>query len=156
MHSRIIQISKEPIGEYAYIDESDYYDSWFLGSIADYVADCDDREDELEHWLKNTHGIKYDPDKETIVIENKKEYFKYKYKSFKETIEKLENITIDQFISNDIDMEVYYIRTLYEDQFGLYVDDTGEYYGLITFDSLIRNSNDGDTYHIGGIVDYHF
>lgn len=48
MHSRIYQISKTPIDRDDYIEESKYYDHWFLNSVADYVDDDTNRDDDIE------------------------------------------------------------------------------------------------------------
>ena len=105
MHSRIFQIDTNPISDYEYIDEINYFDHWFLNQIADYVNDDCDRDASIE-WLADcANGYKIDNDINGyyLVIYDKEAYFKNKYDAFVEALNKLGTPTIDQFV-NGIDM----------------------------------------------------
>ena len=54
MHSRLFQLSLEPIGEDDLIDDFDLQYN-FIGQIADYARDSVDKEDDLE-WLESVIG----------------------------------------------------------------------------------------------------
>ena len=47
MHSRIFQVSMEPIEKDDYILERDYWDHWFTREIADYVNGSTNRNDDI-------------------------------------------------------------------------------------------------------------
>lgn len=154
MHSRIFQISKNPIDEDSYLEESRYYDN-FVGGIADYV-DTIGYPDEDYKWLGGMKGITVDPDKKTLTIDSKVEYFKKKYETFIKQTDDLSHLSIDDFITNKADYDIYIAANTYEEKYEFYVDDDGEYFGLVSLDHLLRSSKDGDMYHLGAVFDYHY
>jgi len=161
MHSRIFQISTEPIEKEDYIEESTFYDTTFVGEVADYVNENTDRNDDIE-WLKccyeNVEGIIIDNG--TITITDKKKYFEKKFEKFKEQLNKLETeTTLEAFAKAD---RTYYdfSYTLWElkcaaegDKFGFYVYDTQD--GLYRFDDFVRYYDENVPYYIGATIDYH-
>ena len=75
MHSRIYQISTNPIHKDDYIDESNYYDHWFTNSVADYVNGDTNRADDIKR-LKSCYdnsGLLFgvDNDGEYFIVEDK-------------------------------------------------------------------------------------
>ena len=68
MHSRIYQISSEPIEDL--ITESRYYDG-FVGQHADYVATVEKETDLIEDlkWLGNRNGIEVDLDSKSVMVD---------------------------------------------------------------------------------------
>lgn len=153
MHSRIFQVSLEPIEKADYIEESTYYDHWFTNSIADYVNENCDRTHDIE-WLKECErGYTVGCDKygEYFIVNSKEEYFESKFKSFKDAINKIKDCTLEEFTHGLY--EIWALKSAYEERFGFYVDADGE---LITFDSFIRACAKGEKYYIGGTIDYHW
>lgn len=153
MHSRIFQVSEKPIDKADYIKESDYWDHWFLNSVADYVNEDCNRNEDIE-WLKDCakgYSIGCDENGEYLIVESKEEYFKQSFARFKETLDKIKDYTIDDFIKGF--HEMWMLKDAYEEKFGFYVEFDG--YGLITFDSFIRHCNTETKYYIGGTIDYH-
>lgn len=160
MHSRIYQISKTPIDKEDYIEESNYYDHWFINSVADYVSDDTNRDDDIE-WLKGCYGKKglsfgQDDNGEYFVVEDKSKYFEASFEEFKKELKKLSEKTLDNFISGESDMSLYRLKSSYDDEFGFYIDDVGEYHGVATFDRFMRCATVGTKYYIGATIDYHF
>lgn len=158
MHSRIYQISKNPIDKEDYIEESNYWDHWFIGSIADYVNGDTDREDDIK-WLKDCYeerGISFgvDDDGEYIVIEDKVKYFTPKFEFFQKALRELPASTIDDFIGCECGYSLYNLKAAYDDEFGFYVD--GDDTSMETFDSFIRSSSNGMKFYIGATIDYHY
>lgn len=158
MHSRIFQLSANPIEEVDYIVESDYYDHWFTNQIADYVdGDCD-RDASIE-WLKNcSKGYEIIQDNNgnyILVVSRKEKYFENSYDEFMSELQKIGTPTIEQFVSG---IDLWRFKNAYEDKFAFYVDLHQEGYGggLMTFDSFIRHCNVGTKYYVGGVIDYHF
>lgn len=158
MHSRIFQLSASPIDKENYIVESDYYDHWFTNQIADYV-DGDCNRDESIGWLYS-YSKAYDVSKcndgnYRLVVHNKEIYFENAYKSFVEEVNKLTDMSLEQFTNG---FNLYGLTNAYEDKFGFYVDLYGDGHGneLMTLDAFIRRCNVGTVYYIGGVIDYHF
>lgn len=158
MHSRIYQISKNPIDKVDYIEESHYWDHWFTGSIADYVNGDTDREDDIK-WLKDCYdneGLSFgvDDDGEYFIIEDKSQYFTKRFETFQKTLKELSEITLDDFVSSRSSMQMYTLKSVYDDKFGFYVD--GDDTGMETFDECIRSNSNGTKFYIGATIDYHF
>ena len=161
MHSRIFQISSKPINKDEYITEANYdYDDWFLREIADYVDDIGESyQKETLEWLGMLDGISVDVDRRTVTVESKADFFLQKYVSFKNILKELEKISLKDFSTPDrhsFDYDMYRLNSCHKDKYGFYVDDSGEYGGLVTLDEWMRYAAvEGETYYIGGIVDYH-
>lgn len=155
MHSRIYQISSEPIKEENLIEEY-RYDEW---DRADYVVketSETDIDSDLE-WLQTANkGITVDIKEKTIVITSKKEYFDKKHDEFRELTEELSNITLEEFISTKNHFTIEDLKDAYENKHGFYIDDNDEYIGLTNLDNWVRNAEEGKEYYIGNIFDYHF
>lgn len=153
MHSRIFQLSKKPIGREDYITEMNYWNHWFLHSVADYVTDDCDRNEDIE-WLQNaTNGISFGKDEygEYLVIESKAEYFEQAFTRFKELLNDIKYCTIEDFAKGI--QEVYIMKNIHEEKWGFYVEINDE---LMPFDNFIRAYNVQDKFYIGGTVDYHY
>lgn len=56
MHSRIFQVSMEPIEEENYICEAEYCDHWFTREIANYVSDDCDRDGDIKRLANIAKG----------------------------------------------------------------------------------------------------
>jgi hypothetical protein len=158
MHSRIFQISKNPIDKVDYIEESNYWDHWFIGSIADYVNGDTDRESDIE-WLKhcyNNEGLLFGVDEggEYFIVEDKHKYFAKNFEAFQKALKELTDVTIDDFITGKYGMNMCNLKLAYDDELGFYVD--GDDTGMETFDSCIRSSSNGTKFYIGSTIDYHF
>lgn len=154
MHSRIFQISKKPVFIEDYIEESNYWDHWFLNSVADYVSEHCDRNDDIQ-WLKDCYaskGIEFgaDDNGEYFIVKNKQAYFKNSFDKFMETIDKIKDYTIDDFAKGFFEM--WLLKDAYEEKYGFYVDLDSE---LLSFDSFIRCCNTEEKFYIGGTLDYH-
>lgn len=152
MHSRIFQISTSPIEKDDYIGEEEYYEGWFVGSIADYVSDTDEPESDYE-WLGSLPGLEIDVKGKTMKVVSKEEFFKRKYASFKEHLQNLEKVTLAEFCTYSADAEMYCAKAAYSDRYGFYVDDGS----LKTLDDFMRSDTvkEGDIFYLGGVVDYH-
>ena len=158
MHSRIYQISKTPVDMDDYIDEEKYYDHWFTNSVADYVDGDTDRDDDIE-WLKDCYekkGLSFgqDDNGEYFIVEDKTKFFEANFEKFQKELKELSEKTFDDFMSGG--MSLYRLNSSYDDESGFYIDDDGEYYGITTFDRLMRGATEGEKYYIGATIDYHF
>lgn len=152
MHSRIFQVSLEPIDKSCYIGESDYWDHWFLNSVADYVSEDCDRNEDIE-WLRDcVEGITFgcDDNGEYFIINSREEYFRRSFEKFKTTLDKIKNCDLEDF-SKGIH-EMWALKDAYNKKFGFYVDADGE---LMSFDSFVRLCATEEKYYIGNSLDYH-
>lgn len=161
MHGKIIQLTKKEKKHSEWIKASDYYYG-FVGRIADYARDID--EDERMECIDcmtlpnlRLPGIDVNTVTETLSIDRKREYFATKFSKWKRTLEELSLWKLEDFM-RPYGSAMYEINMYYDDDFDVYVDDSGEWGGLMTFDEWMRSEsvNDGDLFYIGGIVDYHF
>jgi hypothetical protein len=160
MHSRIYQISKTPIDKEDYIEESNYYDHWFTNSVADYVDDDTNRDDDIE-WLKDCYEKKglyfgQDDNGEYFIVEDKTKFFEANFEKFQKELKELSEKTLDDFMGGEGNMSLYRLKSSYDDEFGFYIDDDGEYHGVATFNRFMRCATVGTKYYIGATIDYHF
>ena len=153
MHSRIFQVSLEPIVKADYITESDYWESWFTQEIADYVDENTDRNDDIEWFKSSCNGFVFDKDDkgEYFIVKDKGAYFEKKFKMFSEAVGKIKDYTLNDFSLGIVEM--WTLRYAYEDRFGFYVDADGE---LMNLDRFVRGCATNAKYYIGGTIDYHF
>lgn len=158
MHSRIFQVSREPIDKEDYIDESNYYDHWFTNLIADCVNGDTDRGDDVK-WLKECYeksGLSFGKDSggEYFIIDDKAKYFKPKFEEFCKALDELKKITLEDFSSNKCNMPVYLLKGAHNDKFGFYID--SDETSLRTLDEFVRYADIGIKYYIGVTIDYHW
>ena len=158
MHSRIFQISTQPIHICDYIEESKYYDTWFTNSYADYVDGDTNRTEDIQ-WLKECYegkGLTFgaDDNGEYFIIEDKVKYFLSSFEEFQKTLKELSEVALDDFITHKAGLKVGQLNTAYQDTCGFYVDDLD--YGLCSLDYFIRSNVNGTKYYIGATIDYHF
>ena len=157
MHSLIIQLQNE-IDPNNIISESDYNFDGSSGDLcpfADYYSSINERHrrqilDEL-----SLHGIAINGD--TFTITDKSVYFKDYYINFKKNLKLLSSVNEDDFISDNytVDGNMHSLNKEYNDRYGIYVDDKGDYFSMTTLARFLRHYNNGDTFQIGGLVDYH-
>lgn len=162
MHSRIFQLEEniEKLENSLLTeDEIIYNHNWFLNSVADYVMDISEKDEDIE-WFINSIKEKCN---DFLEIDNKQKSitflpgFKYRYfiKRFNYLKQQINEIKLDDFCE-EWSISIELIKNAIEDKFGFYI--FNEYYGLITLDSFIRSlPNDSQvTYYFGSILDYHF
>lgn len=158
MHSRIYQISKDPILVEDYICEHDYYDHWFTNSVADYVNGDTNRADDIA-WLKECYencGLIFGVDGggEYFIIEDKTKYFADKFASFQKALETLGAMTVEEFSCNSQLHRAYSSLVFaYNDDLGFYVDEDNFPRSL---DEFVRGNEVGTKFYIGATIDYHF
>ena len=153
MHSRIFQVSMEPIEKDDYILESDYWDHWFTREIADCVNGSTNRNDDIRWLMMCCDGFTVDNDDkgEYFIVADKEIYFKEKFERFMQTIDKIKDYTLEDFSKGFFEM--WGLKDAYEDKYGFYIDADGE---LITLDRFVRTCALNAKYYIGATVDYHF
>ena len=157
MHSRIFQVSKNKITKDNLIKEYRYND-YFVGKVADYVVDSENKKADLE-WLTSCNKgleLMVEDNCYKLKVVSKAEYFEKKFEDFQENIEKLSNYSLEDFMDNSKWLDMYHLKDNYDNEYGFYIDDNDEYFGIATFDHFMRNAEDGDVYYIGNTFDYHF
>lgn len=90
MHSRIYQITTDPVQQEDYITESDFCEHWFIGSIADYVDDDVDRAKDIEWLRERLENVAHFDLEDTFEIlpGGKEVFFANAFKSFIESRDK--------------------------------------------------------------------
>lgn len=155
MHSRIFQISSNPITEENLIKESNYDENESFG----YVVTSNEVKEDLQWIQEATQGLEVNIKEKTITIKSKKEYFSKKHDTFIELAEKLSYTTLDEFIKsgwgNGLLSNFTDLKDAYEEEQAFYIDDNYECFGLTTLDNWVRNAEENKKYYIGNIFDYH-
>lgn len=157
MHSRIIQVSKEPVTKDKYISEA-FVPDWFYNT-ADYVIETESRIDEVERvegYLKR-RGAEFNTEEDNayFIISDREKYFENDYRSFVNKLEELHKITdINSFIEpyGQVSSLLFKIDELYDPRFDFYVVYKEEF---MTMASFMRTCDTGCKYYIGEILDYH-
>ena len=161
MNSRIFQIETNPIPKKDYIAECNFDDHWFLDTIADYVADYNDRDQNIE-WLRSflekKKAAAFDDSSNSFVIlpNGKQAYFLHAYEDFVQARDKTQGMSIAEFSSeiSKFSTLLWKMNDAYCTKYGLYV--SSEEFALIPFDEFIRQAEIGTHYHIGGVLSYKF
>lgn len=153
-HSRIFQVSSEPISKEEYIGSYSYdYDHWFIVDIADYVSDECDRSEDIEKLKHHIRGGQFgaDDDGEYFIVISKEQYFEGKFEYFKNALDRLKECTLKDFVEGC--PNIYLLQSLYNDKFHYYIEYDGD---MMTIDTFIRCCTLNKKYYIGGTVDYHY
>lgn len=156
----IYQISTFPICEDDYITASDYEDSWFVPSIAEYVRDTADRQLGVRALLtmlesKQMATVNHETNSFMLLPNVQSIYFEGRYSRFRKLLAALSRVQEDRFIyyQDEIEGLLLQLNGCFSEQFGAYIAGNNE--GLIPLDEFIRTADEGVTYYVGGIVDYH-
>ncbi len=163
MHSRIFQIENAPVKKKDYINTGDFEDG-FVGQVADYVADSDSRNDDINWLLGNFEAvvdgsnlligcslIDYNPNEESIIFKTgfKEAYFKKKFDELQKITSQL---SLEDFANSPY--LVYQVEKLLGDKFGFYVQMTDN--GYQSLDEFIRSEvKENVKYYFGNTLDYH-
>lgn len=155
MHSRIFQVSLNPINPHEYIEVYDYLEHWFAREIADYI-DSSNRSDDID-WLSRDvkdRGCFVGKDEHGFYLEvyDKEKYFESAYKRFCKALQDVKDITLAEF-TNGVSRHIFDLSDSHTDKFGFYVDADGE---LMPLDKFVRLCKAGLKYYIGGTLNYHF
>lgn len=153
MHSRIIQIEKNPVDKDSFIVTEDIPE-WFYNSVADYICESN-REDDIE-WLMEScfaRVCRRDGDK-LIFSEDISPYFKEKYNDFCETIKRLSEVSFNDFVEGrGTELNIMNLREAYNSGYSFYVYYDSELY---TIDCWMRDiANSDKVFYIGGTLDFH-
>lgn len=146
----IIELSEEKVLEEDWISKEDFYDSYIIGTAADYVDDTMNRCEDLHYFYERIErlGATVDRENETITFPEgfAKEYFKARIKTLKNLVK---DLTLDQFAADG--MEEYTIRKIIKNEF----DDYIHFNYLMPLDSFVRKLDGTKTFHVGGVALYH-
>lgn len=154
MHSRIFQVSEEPISKSDWVDESYFYDG-FVGRYADYTADVSDNEREGSiQWLVDISNGGFEREGDAITVVDKKKLFEKDFENYRGHLEEIQSkLSLDSFSDNSMEMDMFRLQSVYDDEGGMYVCDNDGYYE--TLGHYVRRLHDGETFYIGAVIDYH-
>ena len=154
MHGRIYEIREDKLPQEEWVNEGDFWDDNFIGSVADYVVTRTGNErhtdiERLRTLTKDVFEITQDGNDYALrLAENgKHEYFGERLEKLKSTFA---HMTLDDFCDS---YKVYHISTLINDTFANYVYGSD---GWETLDDFIRQMRENEVYYIGGTLDYHY
>lgn len=156
MHSRIFQISDNPIEKEDYLTEDHILENTsFLGGIADYVTEDTDREEDIE-WLLDCLGgmpFTYNEEEQSLIFHRgfKEAYFRNDYDKF---VEMMKYLTMEKFMDQNF---VFDVNMLLDNKYGFYfyVSYPYGYYELMTMNKFVRVLREEEKYFLGGTLDYH-
>ena len=120
MHSRIIELSKDPILKNERMCESSVPD-WFYHSIADYTDADTDRDHDIKWFLDavaRVVDVAEDGKSFTFKPKAKQKYFERQYHAFLDKACELTGISLDAFVGEakyDIGMAMYKLNEHYQD-----------------------------------------
>lgn len=84
------------------------------------------------------------------------DYFREKFKRFKEYLGKLSEATLEDFsrprFGTQFGIDLYTLNSAYDDKYGFYIYEDDDLY---TIDQWMRTIKKGDVYYIGSTIDYH-
>lgn len=152
MHSRIIELSKDPILKHERMCESSVPD-WFYHSIADYTDADTDRDHDIKWFLDavaRVVDVAEDGKSFTFKPKAKQKYFERQYHAFLDKACELTGISLDAFVGEakyDIGMAMYKLNEHYQDKFSLYVYFNDE---LKSLDEWIRETDLSGSFYFGG------
>lgn len=148
MHSRIFAMSSTK-GEAQLYDVPEY----FVPTYADYTDEMSDLHD-IE-WLADNlkfHKIDFTLEDNCITFHDKGKYFENKFNEFKEALEQLNQLTLDEFSKRDTSL--YSIKSATYDESGFWFMCNNEYPEAMQ--SFMRYVELETPYFIEKIFDYHF
>ena len=161
MHSRIFELSENPIPEDERFSQGDVPE-WFLNSIADYTDDIpdDQRMSEIDWLVGMFHGLcTADGERLSFNPELKEQFFKPRYACFLEAAALLKECTYEAFWggegSRKLAHTLFLLNDAYEDKYGFYIYDPAEY-ELQTIHAWLRGADLSKKYFVGGILDFHW
>lgn len=163
MHSRIFQITTNPVPKENYITTSDFEDHWFTDSIADYVSDDNDRAEDikwLRSFLEHKKTVAFDESDSSfeILSHGREAYFAHAYADFTAARGETMGLGLPEFAScgevTDFSMLLWRMNNAFCSKYDFYV--TLDEVGTIPLDKFIRQAETGTRYYIGGVLDYHF
>lgn len=158
MHSRIFEIGTTPI------DTEDRIGAYSLepGDVpmADSYDETDDREHDLawlmEHFEEMAHGlVKRDGDAFTFLPGFKRAYHAAEFKEFHRIAKRLAALTEEDFAEKSPELDVMRLRDTFDDQFGFYICVSEDGCDETIGDWVRWVVTEGNTYYVGGVVDYH-
>lgn len=158
MHSRIFEFGITPIPEEDRITKY----SLEQGDVpmADYYDKTDDRENDLACLMDAFEGmarglVKRDGDAFTFLPGFKRAYFASEFKEFHRIAKRLAALTEEDFAEKSPEPDVMRLRDTFDDQFGFYIRVSEDGYCETLGDWVRWEVEEGKTYYVGGIVDYH-
>ena len=153
-HSLIFEITENPYDVDEWIEEDTFFESDFIGSVAEYVSDTtiEERPENIARLRKFVgDGFEVAKDADTYTIKvlpgGKQKYFKSKFRELKAQVGAM---TVEDYCD---EMNAWRLMMLISDKFSLYVYQNGTYR---TIDNFVRNIAENRIYYIGGIVGYKY
>lgn len=161
MHSRIFQVSSEPIGKDEYVSPSDFYDN--SNDFADYIGDeieGEGRDDSVGYLAHELEGVFTAVGRDHLVYLGDDALREFKQKWADSIKAQAAELTADNILS---DARLYRIslsteETHVDSSYRFYIEEWNGYAG--PFSDIIEwaasRLHEGDSIYIGAVIDYHF
>lgn len=172
MHSRIIQISKQPISESDYLtcDDILYNEDGFIPYIADYVKDLDDdvAKADLKEWLETGKDLDIwnfaENNKQTYIIFSEEQLKNYRKRRLDIILNECQKVIInknsieDEFIESGGMSKFYSLKSALNDELQHRIFERDEWLSLNINEEkwLCTEAEPNVKYYVGNILDYHF
>lgn len=155
MHSRIYEVSKEPIVKTFSVDELDP-NHWFLREIAASVS-ClsQDRQDDSIRFLDDVPGLTVNGNE--LIIADKKSYFGETFCRYQELLNRMMGRNLEQYSEAGAAFDALQLIRVVRDDHSLYVFDTEDGFdGVMPISDFLRLHSDGEVFHFGTVLDYRY
>lgn len=162
MHSRIFQVSKEPIAPEELMSKHSIPE-YFTSGIADYAAEVDDLDGELAYFIESEQGILEagtEPHTFRLAQQGRENYFRDKFKQFQELCAQMMSASLEDFIGREprpwdqrFSYLMYQLNDAYCDRYGYYIFENDE---LMPYCDWMREADAEAVYYLGAVLDYHF
>ena len=155
-HCCIFEISRQRIPEDEWLTADEFTEnSYFLDTVADYVRDTDKGErDSCLRWLgevaPDTFGLTegQNGDRKIRLLPGGREAF------FRERLDRLKEIVGAMEIRDFLDRQkVLAIKDLIGEKYTFYFRLDGTYR---TIEDFLRATEEGEEFHVGAVLDYHY
>ena len=150
MHESIIEIINK--GEEPRVTSDDFEMGDIL--VADYYDDLNKeaQDERIEDFLSTT-GIIPAENRKCFTVD-KEAYFRERYNVFRKMVEDLK---FEDFSGKEksFNLSLYELENLLRDDTAVYIRNA-EWGCSEPLDDFVREADEGETYYIGNVVDYHF
>ena len=157
---KIYQIGMKPVKKQDYLTEDYFFEHEFLRNVATSVEKNPHRTNallSLKERLEKINVAAFSASDTFALSPNAKEnYFSGRYSSYLSAVSNLQSVTLSEFCcqQGEFDDKIYALNQSVCDRFGDYVQ-IPEEDCIVPIDEFIRNAKIGESYYIGGILDYY-
>jgi len=157
---KIYQIGMKPVKKQDYLTEDYFFEHEFLRNVATNIEKTPNRIKAMrsfrERMEKINAAVFSDSNMFVFSSNGKENHFSCRYSSYLSAVSNLQSVTLSEFCcqQGEFDDKTYALNQAVCDRFGDYVQ-IPEEDCIVPIDEFIRNAKIGESYYIGGILDYY-